>query len=137
MTPHIVRQYEKVRGILDRKLKERDDFLEAGTGGTDPQRMKRDEIIRSLPDLDKLVNEHPPTTITIDEDTPQASSKTQSGPAPAAVLVPDKAASPAGANTAPVAQPPETAPLPQASIVPLTEPGSGKESSAPEAGAQP
>src|SRR5262249_36447037 len=26
LTPHIVRQYEKVRAILDRKLKERDDF---------------------------------------------------------------------------------------------------------------
>ncbi|MEO5971183.1 MAG: type II secretion system secretin GspD, partial [Bdellovibrionia bacterium] len=82
MTPHIVRQYEKIRAILDRKLKERDDFLEASTAGDDPQRWKRDEIIRSLPNLEDLVNKHPPTTITIDEDEPAAAMK------PAAVAVP-------------------------------------------------
>jgi general secretion pathway protein D len=82
MTPHIVRQYEKIRAILDRKLKERDDFLEASTGGDDPQRWKRDEIIRTLPNLDDLVNKHPPTTITIDEDEPASATK------PAAVVVP-------------------------------------------------
>ena len=70
MTPHIVRQYEKIRSILDRKLKERDDFLEANSGGDDPQRWKRDEVIRSLPDIKALQENHPPTTITIDEDEP-------------------------------------------------------------------
>ena len=36
MTPHIIRPYEKVRTILDKKLKERDEFLEANYGRRRP-----------------------------------------------------------------------------------------------------
>jgi hypothetical protein len=86
MTPHIVRQYEKIRAILDRKLKERDDFLEANSGGDDPQRWKRDEIIRSLPNIDEIKNNHPPSTVTIDEDEPVKTPAAK--PAPAATVVP-------------------------------------------------
>ena len=68
MTPHIVRQYEKVRAILDRKLKERDDFLESNAGGEDPDARTRDEMIRSLPDIKELTNKKPQDTVTIDED---------------------------------------------------------------------
>jgi general secretion pathway protein D len=56
LTPHIVRQYEKVRAILDKKLKERDDFIEENAGGEDPLRHKRDDMIRSLPDLKDLAS---------------------------------------------------------------------------------
>src|SRR4029077_4638086 len=45
MTPHIIRQYEKVRAILDKKLRERDDFLEGYNGGEDPYRQQRDNVI--------------------------------------------------------------------------------------------
>ncbi len=72
MTPHIVRQYEKVRAILDKKLKERDDFLETNNGGEDPLRSQRDSIIRSLPDIKKLAEKHPPPAFTIDEEKPAA-----------------------------------------------------------------
>ena len=51
MTPHIVRQYEKVRAILDKKLKERDEFIESTAGGNDLLRYKRDDLIRNLPDI--------------------------------------------------------------------------------------
>ena len=68
MTPHIVRQYAKIRTILDKKLKERDEFLELNSGGTDPLRYQRDEIIRSLPNLKDLEDKHPPLTINIDDD---------------------------------------------------------------------
>ncbi len=68
ITPHIVRQYEKVRAILDKKLKERDEFLETNAGGEDPFRKTRDDMIRSLPDLKQLSNTKPKTTFTIDED---------------------------------------------------------------------
>ncbi|NBU20738.1 type II secretion system protein GspD [bacterium] len=68
MTPHIIRQYEKIRTILDKKLKERDEFLEESTGGEDPLRSKRDAIIRSLPNLKELIEQHPPTTVILDED---------------------------------------------------------------------
>lgn len=57
MTPTIIRQYEKVRALLDGKLKERDDFIEAHAGGQDPLRSKRNDIIRSLPDLSKIDQE--------------------------------------------------------------------------------
>jgi type II secretory pathway component GspD/PulD (secretin) len=66
ITPKIVRQYEAVRGILDRKLKERDDFLERSVGGVDIGKDFRDKIIRSLPDVKKIQNDKPQTNFTID-----------------------------------------------------------------------
>lgn len=71
MTPHIVRQYEKVRAILDKKLKERDDFLEANTGGDDPLRHKRDDMIRNLPDLKEITAKRQ-TAVTIGNEDPAA-----------------------------------------------------------------
>jgi general secretion pathway protein D len=56
LTPRIVREYENVRAILDKKLKERDDFLETNTGGDDTVRKQRDALIRSLPDLTNIGN---------------------------------------------------------------------------------
>jgi general secretion pathway protein D len=72
LTPHIVRQYEKVRAILDKKLKERDDYIERNAGGDDGLRYQRDDIIRSLPDLKKTLANKPQTTVTIDDDQPAA-----------------------------------------------------------------
>ncbi len=71
MTPHIIRQYEKVRAILDKKLKERDEFIESNAGGEDPLREQRDAIIRSLPDIKELTKKRP-MTVTIDDDNPAA-----------------------------------------------------------------
>jgi general secretion pathway protein D len=69
ITPKIIRQYEAVRGILDRKLKERDDFLERAVGGVDIGKDFRDKMIRSLPDIAKLKTEKPQTNFTIDNST--------------------------------------------------------------------
>jgi general secretion pathway protein D len=81
MTPHIVRQYEKVRQILDRKLKERDTYIEKSFGGEDPYREQRDDIIRGLPDLKELVNRKVENSINIDEDQDQMNQKPdKSGP---------------------------------------------------------
>lgn len=104
LTPHIVRQYERVRAILDRKLKERDDFIEANAGGEDPLRSKRDEIIRNLPDLEKITAKRE-TSVTIDDEKPAA--------------VPVNPGSPftGGQNAAP-----EAAPVPQAPPAPQTPP---------------
>lgn len=66
ITPKIIRQYENVRAILDRKLKERDDFLEKSLGGVDLGKDFRDKIVRSLPDMNKIKNERPQTHFTID-----------------------------------------------------------------------
>lgn len=51
ITPHIIRHYEKVREILDAKLKQRDDFIRSNAGSDDPLRKYRDQMIRSLPDI--------------------------------------------------------------------------------------
>jgi len=53
ITPNIIRQPQEIRAVLDRKLKERDEFLEKTTGGRDSARSYRDDIIRSLPDPKK------------------------------------------------------------------------------------
>lgn len=103
MTPHIVKQYDSVREILDRKLKERDDFLEETTGGEDKLRNTRDKIIRSLPDLKEIMKQKPENTVTIDEEKP------------AAVVVPPQTALP------PVNQAPMIPPNPPVNNPPLLE----------------
>lgn len=75
ITPHIIRQYDKVRAVLDKKLKQRDDFLEATTGGDDPHRRYRDDMIRSLPDAKSLAAQQPYSprvSDDVDDLTPSA-----------------------------------------------------------------
>lgn len=79
ITPHIMRQYEKMRMVLDRKLKERDDFIEKNAGGDDPSREYRDEMIRKLPDVKSLTSYNPKRYEPIDgEDTSAGSLSTPS-----------------------------------------------------------
>jgi hypothetical protein len=80
LTPHIVRQYEKVRAILDRKLKDRDDFIEREAGGDDPMRSTRDEMIRSLPDLKDITAKRFDTSVSLDEDKPGPGSTENGNP---------------------------------------------------------
>ncbi|MGK5089718.1 type II secretion system secretin GspD, partial [Bdellovibrionota bacterium FG-2] len=72
LTPHIVRQYDKIRAILDNKLKERDDFIENYAGGNDPLRPKRDDIIRSLPNIKDLTTQPAQAAALLDEGKPAA-----------------------------------------------------------------
>jgi len=65
ITPTIIRQPAEVRAILDRKLKERDDFVEDTGGGYDPARLTRDNMIRRLPDT-KTLDQRPRANFTID-----------------------------------------------------------------------
>lgn len=102
LTPRIVRQYEKVRAILDRKLKERDDFIERHFGGDDPARADRDNLIRSLPDIKELSAQKPSTTVTIDEEeTPAAKAveDQKTAPAPSAPANPEAAPTPPATTT--------------------------------------
>ena len=98
LTPHIVRQYEKVRGILDRKLKQRDEFIEQNMGGEDVQRGVRDDIIRSLPDVKAITATKPQSTVTVDEDQqPAAVEVTPGNPFTGGDEAPMKGALPGGA----------------------------------------
>lgn len=81
ITPAIIRQYEKVRAILDKKLKERDDFLEKNAGGTDNSREYRDDMIRSLPDIKDILS-YKAATDPDSMDEPQAPAPIPA-PAPA------------------------------------------------------
>jgi general secretion pathway protein D len=56
ITPRIMRQPENVRMVLDRKLKERDEFVERAFGGEDYHREARNKIIRDLPDTKTIKN---------------------------------------------------------------------------------
>ena len=62
LTPHIIRKYEKMRKVLDRKLKERDDFIERNSGGEDPLQYKRDAIIRELPSVEEIESRSKPNS---------------------------------------------------------------------------
>lgn len=82
ITPKIIRQYEAIRAILDRKLKERDEFVEETVGGKDLGAKYRDDIIRSLPDLDKLTKTHPKSNFTIDAAREDDLNNTPTNPVP-------------------------------------------------------
>jgi general secretion pathway protein D len=96
LTPRIVRQYEKIRAILDRKLKERDDFIEKQFGGQDPSRSGRDDIIRNLPDVSEL-SKKPQASVSIDEDEPQPTGPSD-GAKPANPQAPQGSGSNGGAG---------------------------------------
>lgn len=69
ITPKIIKQYEYMRGILDQKIKQRDDFLQKNAGGEDSFQEQKMEMIRSLPPLadlkqNKLKAEEKPTEPT-------------------------------------------------------------------------
>ncbi len=87
ITPHIIRQAEHIREILDRKLKERDDFLESNTGGNDPQKKYRDQMIKSLPDIEEIKSKKPVRTFILEEDAPMPVELIEQRPKPSAPQV--------------------------------------------------
>ncbi len=112
MTPHIVRQYEKVRAILDKKLKERDEFLETNTGGVDPLRYERDRIIRSLPDPQELKHKRPQTTDGLDDEKPVTQPAAKE-------IAPVSAVSPASENERAQTQPHSAGTSPKGTATPV------------------
>lgn len=54
MTPQIIKQYQHVRKILDKKLRQRDEFLEKHNGGEDPFQDTKLEMVKSLPPVEDL-----------------------------------------------------------------------------------
>jgi general secretion pathway protein D len=68
ITPHIMRQPADVRAVLDRKLKERDEFVEKSMGGEDGQRDERNKIIRELPDVKDITNYNTAHAMNLDEE---------------------------------------------------------------------
>lgn len=77
ITPKILRQPEAVRMVLDKKLKERDKFVEKAFGGEDTHRDTRNKIIRSLPDVKSITNYNSKHIINLDEDEMEKSDKNQ------------------------------------------------------------
>jgi general secretion pathway protein D len=74
ITPKIMRQPESVRMVLDKKLKERDEFVERAFGGEDYHRDARNKIIRGLPDIKTITNYNPKKVLSLDEDSSKDSS---------------------------------------------------------------
>jgi hypothetical protein len=68
ITPKIMRQPENVRMVLDKKLKERDEFVERAFGGEDYHRDARNKIIRGLPDVKKITNYNTKRILNLDDD---------------------------------------------------------------------
>lgn len=77
ITPRIMRQPENVRMVLDRKLKERDEFVEKAFGGEDQHREVRNNIIRNLPDVKSIKNYNPKKTVTLDEEETKKGSQNE------------------------------------------------------------
>ena len=68
ITPRIMRQPENVRMVLDRKLKERDEFIERAFGGEDFHREARNKLIRELPDTKTIKAYNPKKVVSLDDD---------------------------------------------------------------------
>jgi general secretion pathway protein D len=68
ITPKIMRQPEHVRMVLDKKLKERDEFVERAFGGEDQHREARNRMIRNLPDVKTIKNYTGRKSVTLDDD---------------------------------------------------------------------
>ena len=68
ITPRIIKQYQAVRSILDRKLKERDDFIERANGGDDPYQEDKLRLVRDLPALSELKDNYSVGSGTLDEE---------------------------------------------------------------------
>ncbi len=104
ITPTIIRQYESIRAVLDKKLRERDEFLESSTGGDDPLRKYRDNMVRGLKDVKEITSAKPVRSFTIDRDdlantVPGETAEPAARPVPA----PEPAIVPAPAQPAPPA----------------------------------
>jgi general secretion pathway protein D len=84
ITPRIMRQPENVRANLDRKLKERDEFVEKAFGGEDAHKEARNKIIRSLPDVKSITNYNGKKVLNLEDDdmVEQNSKKAASADAP-------------------------------------------------------
>jgi general secretion pathway protein D len=58
ITPRIIKHYQTIRTVLDKKLKERDDFLEETNGGVDPYEKKKLQIVKDLPPPSQLMDNY-------------------------------------------------------------------------------
>jgi general secretion pathway protein D len=126
ITPKIMRQPENVRMVLDRKLKERDEFVERALGGDDQHREVRNNIIRNLPDVKSIKNYNPKKTVTLDEDESKNDSKKDSKEGTLPELMKEDShetltlpPADGGAATGPVTAPPVDA------LPPLPDPNAG------------
>ncbi len=68
ITPKIMRQPENVRMVLDKKLKERDEFVERAFGGEDYHREARNKLIRGLPDVKNITNYNTRRILNLDDE---------------------------------------------------------------------
>jgi len=68
ITPKIMRQPENVRMVLDKKLKERDEFVERAFGGEDYHREDRNKLIRGLPDVKNITNYNTRRVLNLDDE---------------------------------------------------------------------
>jgi general secretion pathway protein D len=72
ITPHIIKQYDKIRRILADKLNERDDFVRESMGSIDPYGREVNKLKKNLPDL--TVIEPLPSAKPLDSSTFQGPS---------------------------------------------------------------
>ena len=54
ITPHIIKQYSKIRSLLNTRLKDRNVFVRENLGGEDPHSQAINKIRKSLPDLTEI-----------------------------------------------------------------------------------
>jgi general secretion pathway protein D len=121
ITPKIMRQPENVRMVLDKKLKERDEFVERAFGGEDYHRETRNKMIRSLPDVKSISNYNTKRVLNLEDEEAVKEKSTDAASAKPATAVEGK-----DTLTLPAADPvPSGNPVPSGSD-PFAAPAGGK-----------
>ena len=69
ITPRVIKNYQTVRTILDRKLEERDEFLETANGGKDPYEKQKIKMVQELKPISELKQNYTVDNLEEDDDS--------------------------------------------------------------------
>lgn len=76
ITPKIIKQYQNMRQVLDKKLRERDEYIEKNAGGEDVFEEQKMRMIKSLPPVEQLKSggrvENGDVSPELEEDDPES-----------------------------------------------------------------
>lgn len=88
ITPKIIKQYQEIRQVLDKKIRQRDEFLEKNNGGEDPHLDFKKDILKNLPQLGDLRSNERVNLSKIGQQKTENSGMNNQLPTPSDSLVP-------------------------------------------------
>jgi general secretion pathway protein D len=75
VTPKIIKQYRQIRDVLDKKLKQNDNFIDKNFGGEDPYKDFKADMIKNLPPVSDLKSETAVTNTALEDSTSETEAQ--------------------------------------------------------------